>query len=107
MRNPNLHISLGNIAQAIRGEYLGSIEDVVITAAGYALIRNWNDCNSDDPIDEASEMREYKKEVGDMEDFMPVPDLLCVLREIEKCNAGEASALAASALKAARQSVKN
>lgn len=64
MNNANLHIALGNLSQAIREQCLGSIEDVVIAAAGRALIANWNDHNDDDPIDTDAEMALWDEETG-------------------------------------------
>lgn len=64
MKNANLFIALGNLSQAIREISLGSVEDSVILAAGAELIRNWNDHNSDDPIDTPAELAAWQDETG-------------------------------------------
>jgi hypothetical protein len=62
MVNENLNTALFDLVNGIRGQCLGSVESVVIHEAGKALISNWNDHNSDDPIDEALEMKEWENE---------------------------------------------
>lgn len=59
MNNDNLNTALTDLVDAIRGITLGSVENTVITAAGEELIRNWNDHNPDDPIDEATELENW------------------------------------------------
>lgn len=56
MQNEHLNTALTDLVDAIRDITLGSVENTVITAAGKELIRNWNDHNPDDPIDEAAEL---------------------------------------------------
>lgn len=60
MNNPNLELALGDLCEAIRGITLGSVENVVIKAAGCELIKNWNGHNPDDPIDEAVELANWE-----------------------------------------------
>ena len=53
--NSNLETALSDLAEAIRGITLGSIEDVVLHESGISLIQNWNDHN-EDKINEAEEL---------------------------------------------------
>jgi hypothetical protein len=48
--------ALDDLVEALTGITLGSIEAVVIDAAGYELIQNWNDHNEDAQIDPEDEM---------------------------------------------------
>jgi hypothetical protein len=59
MENENLNTALTDLVDAIRGITLGSVENTVITAAGEELIRNWNDHNPHDPINEAAELEAW------------------------------------------------
>lgn len=61
MENANLNTALTDLVEAIRGITLGSVENTVITAAGEELIRNWNDHNPGDEIDEAGEMNAWQQ----------------------------------------------
>ena len=61
MNNTNLNTALTDLVAAIRGITLGSVEQVVIQDAGISLIESWNDHNSDDEIDEASELENWDK----------------------------------------------
>jgi hypothetical protein len=59
MENANLNTALTDLVDAIRGITLGSVENTVIVAAGEELIRNWNDHNPGDEIDEEVELRNW------------------------------------------------
>ena len=59
MENANLDTAINDLGEAIRGITLGSVENVVIVAAGEELIRNWNDHNPGDEIDEEAELRAW------------------------------------------------
>lgn len=61
MENDNLNTALTDLVDAIRGITLGSVENAVITAAGEELIRNWNDHNPDDPINEEIELAHWER----------------------------------------------
>jgi hypothetical protein len=50
-----LEAALSDLAEAIRGITLGSIEGVVLHESGISLIQNWND-HHDDKINEAEEL---------------------------------------------------
>ena len=63
MNNTNLNTALTDLVAAIRGITLGSVEQVVIQDAGISLIESWNDHNSDDKIDEASELENWLKRI--------------------------------------------
>jgi hypothetical protein len=60
MKNKNLQTALTDLVLAIISITLGSVESVVIDAAGKELIQNWNDHNSDDQIDEMQELELWK-----------------------------------------------
>lgn len=60
--NEKLDDTLFDLADGIRKAFLGSIESVVIEAAGRELILNWNDHNEDCPIDEVTELQAWKEE---------------------------------------------
>jgi hypothetical protein len=64
MNNPNLNTAMCDLCDAIRGVTLGSVEHAVMQGAGEALIRNWNDHNKDDQIDEAAELKEWTDEIA-------------------------------------------
>lgn len=57
----DLATALSDLTKAIEGITLGSIEHVVITAAGEELIRNWNDHDPRTRIDEAAELERWLK----------------------------------------------
>lgn len=64
MDNEHLETALQDLADAIEGITLGSItlgsiEFVVIEAAGKELIYNWNDHNRDNPINEDEELKNW------------------------------------------------
>lgn len=59
MDNEHLETALQDLADAIEGITLGSIEFVVIKAAGEELIYNWNDHNRDNPINEDEELKNW------------------------------------------------
>jgi hypothetical protein len=61
MENANLNTALTDLVDAIRGITLGSVETTVIQAAGEELIRNWNDHNPGDVIDEAGELYAWQQ----------------------------------------------
>lgn len=54
-----LHTALTDLAEAIQGITLGSIESVVLNESGISLIRNWND-HHDDKINEAEELKAWE-----------------------------------------------
>ena len=56
-----IQTALWDLTKAIEGITLGSIESVVITAAGTELIQNWNDHNDlADQIDVSAELAEWE-----------------------------------------------
>lgn len=60
MENEHLDNVIRDLINGIRGEFLGSIENVVIDAAGRELINNWNDHNSsEDWIHTDKEMKNW------------------------------------------------
>jgi hypothetical protein len=59
MNNENLNTALTDLVDAIRGATLGSVEHVVIEAAGAELIRNWNDHNAHEQIDVEVELKRW------------------------------------------------
>ena len=66
MININLETALFDLVDGIRGVCLGSVESVVIVAAGRELINNWNDHNNDDPIDTEAELAAWEEEVDEL-----------------------------------------
>lgn len=56
----DLATALTDLTAAIEGITLGSIEEVVLTAAGEELIRNWNDHDPRHRIDEAAELERWR-----------------------------------------------
>lgn len=57
----DLATALSDLTKAIEGITLGSVEHVVITAAGEELIRNWNDHDPRTRIDEDAELERWMK----------------------------------------------
>ena len=57
--NSNLHAALSDLAEAIQGITLGSIESVVLHETGITLIQNWND-HQDDKINEMEELNAWE-----------------------------------------------
>jgi len=64
MDDADLNTALTDLVDAIRGITLGSIEDVVIAAAGAELIRNWNDHDPITKIDEGRELANWERQTG-------------------------------------------
>ena len=67
LHNINLEIALADLVDAIREITLGSIEKVVIDAAGHELINNWNDHNKNDQINEEVEANNWNTFIVDFE----------------------------------------
>jgi hypothetical protein len=61
IKDENLKTALIDVAEAIRGLTLGSIESMVIFDAGKSLIENWNDHN-EDKIDVTDELNNWSLE---------------------------------------------
>lgn len=57
--NSNLEAALSDLAEAIQGITLGSIEGVVLHDSGVSIIQNWND-HHDDKIHEADELNAWE-----------------------------------------------
>lgn len=62
--DPDLETALGDLSRAIRDITLGGIEDIVIEAAGEALVCNWNDHDPRQPIDTDRELANWRKAIG-------------------------------------------
>lgn len=61
MDDPDLETALGDLSRAIREITLGGIEHVLIEEAGESLIRNWNDHDPVQHIDEARELQNWAR----------------------------------------------
>lgn len=61
MDDADLDTALKDLSGAIRSVTLGSIEYMVIVAAGEELIRNWNDHDPRQRIDEEKELENWRK----------------------------------------------